>query len=67
MTEASQCRGALKDTTTAWNTDQRGTETGDSAGDTWAEPGRKGKGNFPSLHMPKGCQDALWRVWGKSQ
>lgn len=39
MTEASQGRDALKDTAPAWNTCQRYTEKGDSAGDTWAEPG----------------------------
>ena len=60
VTEASQCRDALKDTASAWNTSQRGTEKGDSARGTWAEPGRKGKGNFSSRHVPKGCQDALW-------
>lgn len=60
MTEASQGRDALKDTAPAWNTRRGCTEKGDGAGDTWAEPGRKGKGTFPSHHMSKGCQDALW-------
>lgn len=60
MTGASQCRHALKDTAAAWNTSQRGTEKGDSAEDTWAKPGRKSKGNFPSHHVSKKCQDALW-------
>lgn len=33
MTEASQCRDARNDTAPAWNTLQRRTEKGDSAGD----------------------------------
>lgn len=54
VTQASQGRDALKDTC------QSCTQKGESAGDTRAEPGRKGKETFPSHHVSKWCQDALW-------